>query len=177
MPMALALLMVLVVSAPGRALAAPIAPGFDLFTTPDGTAFIDLTGSPLGVGVVDLIGNPIPGEPGGADTIVERLTGLGNGQIGTIDIELVALHNAQTQTGTRKVNKGGVVGRRKQVEAGCDRGGQGPARHRQDQRHQQRQSHRRKIICLNVFHKILHFGIAPLSAWSVAAVPNLRCLG
>ncbi len=91
MPMALALLMALVLSAPGRVLAGPILPGFDLFTTPDGTAFIDLTGAGLGLGSVDLLGNPIPGEPGGADTIVERLTGLGDGEIGTIDIELVAL--------------------------------------------------------------------------------------
>ncbi len=89
--MALALLMGLVLSAPGRALAGPISIGTDLFTTPDGTAFIDLTGSDLGLGIVDLNGNPIPGEPGGADTIVERLTGLGAGETGTIDIELVAL--------------------------------------------------------------------------------------
>ena len=89
--MALALLMALVVSAPGRALAGPIAPGFDSFTTPDGTAFIDLTGTGLGLGIVDLLGNPLPGEPGGADTIVERLTGLGAGETGTIDIELVSL--------------------------------------------------------------------------------------
>ncbi len=91
MPMALALVMALVLSAPGRTLAAPIAPGFDLFTTPDGTAFIDLTPTGLGLGVVDLLGNPIPGAAGDADTIVERLTSLGAGQTGTIDIELVAL--------------------------------------------------------------------------------------
>ncbi len=89
MPMALALLMALVLSAPGRVLASEISPGFDLFTTPDGTAFIDLSGA--GLGIVDLVGNPIPGEPGGADTIVERLTGLPDGATGTIDIELVAL--------------------------------------------------------------------------------------
>ncbi len=91
MPMALALVMALVLSAPGRSLAAPIAPGFDLFTTPDGTAFIDLSATGLGLGIVDLNGNPIPGAAGDADTIVERLTSLGAGQTGTIDIELVAL--------------------------------------------------------------------------------------
>ncbi len=90
-PMALALVMALVLAAPGRTLAAPIAPGFDLFTTPDGTAFIDLSATGLGLGVVDLLGNPIPGQPGNADTIVERLTGLNSSQTGTIDIELVAL--------------------------------------------------------------------------------------
>ncbi|MFQ5533258.1 MAG: PEP-CTERM sorting domain-containing protein [Sphingomonadales bacterium] len=80
----LALAMALV--APEKGLALPIDPGFDLLTTPDGTAFIDLGPS---LGVVDLNSNPI--GPGATDTIVQRHTGLGPGQTGVIDVELVAL--------------------------------------------------------------------------------------
>lgn len=64
-----------------------IGPGFDLFSTPPGGAFLDL--SPLGVGIIPLTGNGIGGSD--TDTIVERLGGLPAGGTGVIPIELVAL--------------------------------------------------------------------------------------
>lgn len=93
MSMALALLVALVLSMPGKASASSIGPGFDLFTTPDGTVSLDFTVAGLGLGLVDFESDPIPGEPGDADTIIERLEGpgLGDGEIGIINIELVAL--------------------------------------------------------------------------------------
>ena len=86
----IAILIVLAFLTPSRVLANPISPGFDSLTTPDGTAFIDLGAFGLGPIIVPLEGDPIPGE-GDADTIVERKIGLGDGETGTIDIELVAL--------------------------------------------------------------------------------------
>lgn len=76
----------LMVAAQG-ALALSIDPGFDLFNTPPGGAFADLTD--FGLGVVDLQGNPI--GPGNTDTIVERFSGLPDNGIGLIDVEIVAL--------------------------------------------------------------------------------------
>lgn len=67
-----------------------INPGFDLLSTPIGGAFIDIPDPIVPGGVrVDLRGAPI--GPGDTDTIVERLAGLPDGQIGIIDVELVAL--------------------------------------------------------------------------------------
>ena len=60
--------------------AGPIDPGFDLFSTPVGGAFVELPGGLM----VDLQGNPI--GPGDTDTIVQRFGGLpagGGGTIGT----------------------------------------------------------------------------------------------
>lgn len=76
----------------GRGAANPIDPGFDLFFTPDdGTSIVDLSG--IGLGLAPLKGVPLPGAPGDADTIVERLDpGPLAGGTGIIDIELVALH-------------------------------------------------------------------------------------
>ncbi len=74
----------LVCAVPSLTLADPIEPGFDLFHTPPGGGVID-----LGLGPIPLEGDPI--GPGDTDTIVERKTGLGDGDTGTIDIELVAL--------------------------------------------------------------------------------------
>ena len=75
--------------ASNKASAAPILTGFDLFSTPEGGAF--LPGAYFGVeGVeVPLVGLPI--GPGNTDTIVERLNGLLDGQLGTIEAEIVAL--------------------------------------------------------------------------------------
>jgi hypothetical protein len=72
----------------------PIGPGFDLFSTPEGGAAIDI-GPLLPAGffatpeLVPFEGNPI--GPGNTDTIVQRLDGLDDGETGTIPIELVAL--------------------------------------------------------------------------------------
>ena len=66
-----------------------ISPGFDLFATVAESTFVDL--GPIGT--VGLKGDPLNGL-GNTDTIVERGTGispLNVGDIGTIDIELIAL--------------------------------------------------------------------------------------
>ena len=63
--------------------AGAIGEGFDLLQTPQ----FDLD---LGGLTARMIGNPIPGA-GGADTIVHRLTGLGDGQSGIVPAEIVAL--------------------------------------------------------------------------------------
>ena len=80
----LALGMVFGVSTPASA--DTIDPGFDLFHTPDSTVFLDFG---PGIGEVAFESNPI--GPGDTDTIVERTSGLGDGETGTISIELVAL--------------------------------------------------------------------------------------
>ncbi len=70
--------------------ASVILPGFDLFSTPEGGAFIDFSSTPLSfLGLVDLVGNPI--GPGNTDTIVQRDGSIPDGQTGTIDVEIVAL--------------------------------------------------------------------------------------
>ncbi|OUR77063.1 hypothetical protein A9Q83_12655 [Alphaproteobacteria bacterium 46_93_T64] len=79
-------ILLLIILFPVRGMAMPIDPGFDLFSTPDGSAIIDLGGI---LGVVPFESDPI--GPGNTDTIVERLTGLPDGGTGTIEIELVAL--------------------------------------------------------------------------------------
>ena len=69
--------------------ASPIGPGFDLFSTTPGTAFVPIPGN----GDVPLHGVPIPGL-NNTDTIVQRMQGIDPfpvGGMGTIDIELVAL--------------------------------------------------------------------------------------
>jgi hypothetical protein len=71
------------------ALAGPIGPGFDLLSTPPGGAFIPLDLPGIGIVIVDLVGTPI--GPGNTDTIVERMSGLGDIQTGRIEAEIVAL--------------------------------------------------------------------------------------
>jgi len=71
--------------------ASSIAPGFDIFTTPNGTASIAVPG----VGAVVLNSNPIDSQLWNTDTIVQRKQGIDfdphPGGSGTIEIELVAL--------------------------------------------------------------------------------------
>ncbi len=89
-------LLTLTLSAAVLVSAAPISPGFDLWWTTSPGA-LDLSG--LGLGMVDL--KRILLDPGGGlglditDTIVLRKQGispLNQGDTGTVDIELVALH-------------------------------------------------------------------------------------
>jgi len=71
--------------------------GFDLFNTPEGHSFVDLTPAAipgLADPIVQLVGEPL--GPANTDTIVERLTDpftdtTGLGDTGTVDIELIAL--------------------------------------------------------------------------------------
>jgi hypothetical protein len=79
---------------PGAVQALAIGPGDDWFSTPDDSVFLDLDFTQFGAGIVNVgfKGNPLdPGTMGSTDTIVRRHTGLGDGDTGRIDIELVAL--------------------------------------------------------------------------------------
>ena len=89
-------LMFLILVVPLKAAASPISPGFDLFTTPAGTAFVDLSSLVPGGGIIPLESNVLPMPPGlgNTDTIVQRFPGLDPfnlGDTGTVNIELVAL--------------------------------------------------------------------------------------
>ncbi len=86
--LAVAAVLVVFGATPQIAPAAVIAPGFDLLHTPDGGGILPGTMFGLTDDVL-MRGNPI--GPGNTDTIVERLTGLGDGQIGTIDVEIIEL--------------------------------------------------------------------------------------
>ncbi len=69
--------------------AGAILPGFDLLATPAGGANLDLGLLDPALPMVQMEGNPF--GPGNTDTIVERKTGLDDGQVGLIDVEIVAL--------------------------------------------------------------------------------------
>jgi len=71
------------------ALAGPIGPGFDLFSTPPGGGILPLSQMIPGAADVPLVGMPI--GPGNTDTIVQRRTGLPDGGTGVIETEIVAL--------------------------------------------------------------------------------------
>lgn len=76
---------ILASAAPNNAFSAPILPGFNQFTPPDeDPPFIDLEDS--GLGLLELTE-----EPANTDAIIERKTGLGEDETGTIEIEMVAL--------------------------------------------------------------------------------------
>jgi hypothetical protein len=95
----LAVLLMCLICSP--AWATPIGPGFDLFETPPGRTYVDL--SSFGIGIVQLQGNRAPvsalfpaplNNPAinDTDTIVQRLAGINPlPPSGTIPVELVAL--------------------------------------------------------------------------------------
>lgn len=64
-----------------RPLLLDIVRGFDFWQTPCGTSLVL-----PGIGEVEFEG--LPGGPGGTDTVVERLSGLGAGETGEIPIEM-----------------------------------------------------------------------------------------
>jgi len=68
-----------------KAWAGPIGPGFDLFKTPPGGAFLEVPGGMM----IPMMGKGIQGSD--TDTIVERKAGLPAGGTGDFPIELVAL--------------------------------------------------------------------------------------
>ncbi len=90
------LLLAITLGVAGTASGTPILPGFDLLETGAG-ASVDLTGFNPACGIIPLQGVPLDAATlGDTDTIVERIDGIDPfdppAGVGTVDIELVALH-------------------------------------------------------------------------------------